>query len=163
MKITALKTSMLRVPNNPPVSTYYRENRYVVARIQTDEGLEGLGYTMLVGGAGAESVREYMEKSLVPQLLGENPLDVDRLWQKMYYTDRGIRKEAFRCTRSARWISVYGIFSLNLWKSSTSSGTKSRCWPIISAANRPNIRSAAGLNITMRFEPDRLMSKIFIP
>ena len=105
MKITAVKISMLRVPNNPPVSTYYRENRYVVARIQTDEGLEGLGYTMLVGGAGAESVREYLEKSLVPQLIGENPLHVGRLWQKMYDTDRGIRKKG---------IPVYAISALDI-------------------------------------------------
>lgn len=105
MKITAVKTSMLRVPNNPPVSTYYRENRYVVARIQTDEGLEGLGYTMLVGGAGAESVREYLEKSLAPQLIGENALHVGRLWQKMYDTDRGIRKKG---------IPVYAISALDI-------------------------------------------------
>ena len=43
------------MPNAPPVSTYYAENRYVVARIQTDEGLEGFGYTMLVGGALARA------------------------------------------------------------------------------------------------------------
>jgi len=105
MKITAVETSMLRVPNNPPVSTYYPENRYVVARIQTDEGLEGLGYTMLVGGAGAESVREYLAKSLAPQLIGENPLHVGRLWQKMYDTDRGIRKKG---------IPVYAISALDI-------------------------------------------------
>ena len=105
MKITAVKTSMLRVPNAPPVSTYYRENRYVIARIQTDEGVEGLGYTMLVGGAGAESVREYLEKSLVPQLIGENPLHVNRLWEKMYDTDRGIRKKG---------IPVYAISALDI-------------------------------------------------
>ena len=93
MKITAIKTSMLRVPNAPPVSTYYKENRYVVARIQTDEGIEGLGYTMLVGGMGAESVRAYLENSLVPALIGENPLLVNKLWEKMYDTDRGIRKK----------------------------------------------------------------------
>jgi L-alanine-DL-glutamate epimerase-like enolase superfamily enzyme len=105
MKITAVHTSILRVPNNPPVSTYYRENRYVVARIRTDEGLEGLGYTMLVGGAGAEAVRAYLETSLAPQLIGENPLHVGLLWQKMYDTDRGIRKKG---------IPVYAISALDI-------------------------------------------------
>ena len=93
MKITAIKTSMLRVPNAPPVSTYYKENRYVVARIQTDEGVEGFGYTMLIGGAGADAVRAYLETSLVPLLIGENPLMVNKLWEKMYRNDFGIRKK----------------------------------------------------------------------
>ena len=105
MKITAVKTSMLRVPNTPPVSTYYKENRYLVARIQTDEGIEGLGYTMLIGGAGADSVRAYMQHSLIPQLIGENPLHVNGLWEKMYDTDRGIRKKG---------IPVYAISALDI-------------------------------------------------
>src|SRR5690349_21283966 len=38
MEVTAAKTPMLRVPDAPRVSTYHAENRYVIARIQTDEG-----------------------------------------------------------------------------------------------------------------------------
>lgn len=93
MRITAVRTSLLRVPNAPPMSGTYATSAYVVARIQTDEGLEGLGYAMLMGGAGAESVRAYLETSLVPLLEGENPLEIGRLWQKMYENDRGIRKK----------------------------------------------------------------------
>ncbi len=93
MKITNISTSTLNVPNGAPVSEYYPANTYVVARIETDQGLEGLGYTMLVGGFGARSVRAYLEDSLIPLLTGEDPLDVGRLWQKMYENDRGIRKK----------------------------------------------------------------------
>ena len=57
MRIKNIITSTMQVPNNPPVSEYYAYNTYIVARIQTDEGIVGLGYTMLVGGFGARSVR----------------------------------------------------------------------------------------------------------
>jgi L-alanine-DL-glutamate epimerase-like enolase superfamily enzyme len=93
MKIDAVHVSGLSIPNTPPTSSQYALNRYVVARIQTDQGIEGLGYTMCIGGGGADAIRAYIEASLVPQLIGENPLDVNRLWQKMYDADRGIRKK----------------------------------------------------------------------
>ncbi len=39
MKITTVTTSTLNVPNGPPVSDYYPANSYIVARIETDQGL----------------------------------------------------------------------------------------------------------------------------
>jgi L-alanine-DL-glutamate epimerase-like enolase superfamily enzyme len=105
MKITNIATSTLHVPNGPPVSEYYPANTYVVARIETDQGVVGLGYTMLIGGFGARSVRAYLEESLIPLLIGENPLDVGRLWQKMYENDRGIRKKG---------VPVYAISAIDI-------------------------------------------------
>src|SRR3990167_3619414 len=105
MKITAIKTSMLSVPNTAPVSSYYPANSYMVARIETDEGVEGLGYTMTVGPGGASSILAYMKDSLIPLLIGENPLHVGRLWEKMYENDRGIRKKG---------IPVYAMSALDI-------------------------------------------------
>jgi L-alanine-DL-glutamate epimerase-like enolase superfamily enzyme len=93
MKIRAIKTSTLNVSAPPPRNSYYPHNTYVVARIQTDEGIEGLGYTMLVGGDGASSVRAYLEDNLVPRLIGEDPLQIGKLWHKLYDADRGLRKK----------------------------------------------------------------------
>jgi L-alanine-DL-glutamate epimerase-like enolase superfamily enzyme len=93
MKIRAIDLSTLNVAAPPPRNTYYPHNSYVVARIHTDEGLEGLGYTMMVGGNGASAVRAYLQDNLVPLLLGEDPLQIGRLWHKMYDADRGIRKK----------------------------------------------------------------------
>jgi D-galactarolactone cycloisomerase len=93
MKITGIEVSTLNVPAPPPRNTYYPNNAYVVARIRTDEGIDGLGYTMLVGADGASSVRAYLQDNLVPRLVDENPLDIAKLWQKMYDADRGIRKK----------------------------------------------------------------------
>jgi L-alanine-DL-glutamate epimerase-like enolase superfamily enzyme len=105
MKITAITTSMLSVPNTAPVSSYYPANSYMVARIETDEGIEGLGYTMTVGPGGASSILAYMKDSLIPLLIGENPLHVGRLWEKMYENDRGIRKKG---------IPVYAMSALDI-------------------------------------------------
>ena len=105
MKITAIRTSVLRVPNAPPMSRFYATCVYVVARIQTDAGVEGLGYTMLMAGAGAEAVRAYLDRNLVPLMIGEDPLAIGRLWQKMYENDRGIRKKG---------IPVYAISAIDI-------------------------------------------------
>ena len=105
MKITNITASTLHVPNSAPVSEYYAANTYIVAHIETDEGLRGLGYTMLIGGFGARSVRAYLEESLIPLLIGENPLDVGRLWQMMYENDRGIRKKG---------VPVYAISAIDI-------------------------------------------------
>jgi D-galactarolactone cycloisomerase len=105
MKITKITASTMNVPNGPPVSEYYASNTYIVARIETDDGIEGLGYTMMVGGFGANSVRAYLEESLIPLMIGEDPRDVGRLWQKMYENDRGIRKKG---------VPVYAISAIDI-------------------------------------------------
>jgi L-alanine-DL-glutamate epimerase-like enolase superfamily enzyme len=93
MKITGITTSVLDVPNGPPVNRYYAGNTYVVARIETDAGLEGLGYTMLVGGMGARSVRAYLEESIVPLVVGRDATQIGAIWRDMYENDRGLRKK----------------------------------------------------------------------
>src|SRR6476620_7175897 len=93
MKIRAVDVSTLNVAAPPPRNTYYPHNTYVVLRVKTDEGIEGLGYTMLVGGNGASSVRAYLQDSVVPQLIGKDPLQIGNLWNGMYDADRGIRKK----------------------------------------------------------------------
>lgn len=93
MKITAIETATLNVPNGPPVNAYYAGNTYVLARIRTDEGVEGLGYTMLVGGMGSRSVRAYLEESIVRLVVGKDPLQPGAIWEAMYENDRGIRKK----------------------------------------------------------------------
>jgi L-alanine-DL-glutamate epimerase-like enolase superfamily enzyme len=93
MKITGVTISTIKVPNGPPVNTYYAANTYIVTRIETDAGIEGLGYTMLVGGMGAGSVRAYLEENILPLVIGADPLQIGAIWQTMYENDRGLRKK----------------------------------------------------------------------
>lgn len=97
MKITAVEPIHLRVPvvNAIPDGTL----DVLVVRIHTDEGLVGVGEVTsqsYVCKACFEAPRSAARRhGLTSILLGENPLDVERLWQKMYYeTNRYGRRGA---------------------------------------------------------------------
>jgi L-alanine-DL-glutamate epimerase-like enolase superfamily enzyme len=92
MKITAIDACVLAVPTAKQMALEFPQHKIVAAQIRTDEGLEGLGYSLVFGGGGAESVLSYLELRLKPLLLGEDPLAVERLWEKMYRGDRGVRR-----------------------------------------------------------------------
>ena len=92
MKITSIETSLLTVPTPKPMALQYPQHKLVVAEIATDEGLRGLGYSLAFNGGGAEAVHTYLETRLKPALLGEDPLFVERLWEKMFRVDMGVRK-----------------------------------------------------------------------
>ena len=93
MKITAIDSCILTVPTPQPMSRSYAHQKLVVADISTDEGVSGLGYSLVFGGGGAEAVHAYLEARLKPALLGEDPLRVEWLWEKMFRTDMGIKKQ----------------------------------------------------------------------
>jgi L-alanine-DL-glutamate epimerase-like enolase superfamily enzyme len=92
MKITGIDTFVLRVPTPRPMALEFPAHAVVVASIATDEGLAGLGYTLAFGGGGAEAIQVYLETRLKPLLLGEDPRLVERLWERMFRADRGIRR-----------------------------------------------------------------------
>src|SRR5216117_1784034 len=75
------------------MSRNYAHQKLVVADISTDEGVKGLGYSLVFGGGGAEAVHAYLEARLKPALIGEDPLRVEWLWEKMFRTDMGIKKQ----------------------------------------------------------------------
>ena len=93
MKITGIESFVLNIPTRKPMALELPEHRMVVASIETDEGLTGLGYSLAFGGGGAEAIQVYLETRLKPLLLGEDPLFVERLWERMYRADRGIKRQ----------------------------------------------------------------------
>ena len=93
MKITAIESCILTIPTPQPMARNYAHQKLVVADIATDEGLKGLGYSLVFGGGGAEAVHAYLQTRLAPALIGEDPLMVERLWEKMFRTDMGIKKQ----------------------------------------------------------------------
>jgi L-alanine-DL-glutamate epimerase-like enolase superfamily enzyme len=92
MKITGIDSVVLRIPPPRPMSLEFKDHRMVAAFISTDQGVEGFGYTLAFGGGGAEAMQVYLETRLKPLLLGEDPRQVERLWEKMFRADRGIRR-----------------------------------------------------------------------
>jgi len=92
MKITAIESCILTVPTSRQMALEFPHHKLVVAEIATDAGIRGLGYSLVFGGGGAEAVLAYLDARLKPLLLGEDPLAVERLWEKMYRGDRGVRR-----------------------------------------------------------------------
>jgi L-alanine-DL-glutamate epimerase-like enolase superfamily enzyme len=105
MKIAAIESAVLRIPTRKPIALDFPEHRLVVAEIHTDAGLAGLGYSLAFGGGGAEAIQVYLETRLKPVLLGEDPLLVGRLWDRMYRADRGIKRQG---------IAAYALSALDI-------------------------------------------------
>src|SRR5262244_3817398 len=83
MKITGIESCILTVPTQKPV----------VAQLATDEGIGWLGYSLAFGGGGAEAIKVYLDTRLAPLLVGQDPLFVERLWERMFRGDRGIKRQ----------------------------------------------------------------------
>ena len=66
MKITAIETCVLTVPTSKQMALEFPHHKLVVAEISTDEGIKGLGYSLVFGGFGGESVHAYLETRLKP-------------------------------------------------------------------------------------------------
>jgi len=105
MKVTRIESFILGIPTTRPIALAYPEHRLVVARITTDGGVSGIGYTLLFGGGGAEAVQVYLETRLKPLVLGQDPLFVGRLWEQMFRSDRGIKRQG---------IAAYAIAALDI-------------------------------------------------
>src|SRR5437773_1418051 len=76
-----------------------------IARIATDEGITGLGYSLAFGGGGAEAIKVYLDTRLAPLVIGQDPLFVERLWERMFRGDRGIKRQG---------VAAYAISALDI-------------------------------------------------
>ncbi|HZO00904.1 MAG TPA: mandelate racemase/muconate lactonizing enzyme family protein [Burkholderiales bacterium] len=92
MKVTAIDSCVLTVPTPKPMALQYPQHKLVVAQISTDQGIQGLGYSLVFGGGGAEAVFSYLER-LKNALIGEDPTYVEYLWEKMFRVDMGMKKQ----------------------------------------------------------------------
>src|SRR5688572_5159982 len=86
MKITQVVCQILRIPNIQAKTASSQDS--VLVRIRTDHGLEGVGEA----DSSPEVVKAIVDApfshniacGLRQLLVGENPLEHERLWQKMY-------------------------------------------------------------------------------
>src|SRR5688500_14206511 len=93
MKVTAIDTCGLPVSTPKPIALQYPQHKPVGAKISTDQGIRGWGYSLVFGGGGAEAVHAYLDARLKPVLIGEDPLYVEHLWEKMFRVDMGMKKQ----------------------------------------------------------------------
>ncbi|MFN8515869.1 MAG: mandelate racemase/muconate lactonizing enzyme family protein [Chloroflexia bacterium] len=79
MKITGITTEEYKWPRHKPISNglhTYTHAGLELVRIETDEGITGIGLGGAIGRATVETLK--------PVLIGEDPIDVERLWHKMW-------------------------------------------------------------------------------
>jgi D-arabinonate dehydratase len=93
MKVTGVESAVLTVPTAKPIALEFSHHKLVTAHITTDAGVTGFGYSLAFGGGGAEAIKVYLDTRLAPLLVGQDPLFVERLWDRMFRADRGIKRQ----------------------------------------------------------------------
>ena len=85
MKITEVISTILK-------SYEYPHGGWMLVRVKTDEGLEGIGECFVPDqqGHGILAAQAVLEGSLKRVLIGVDPLDIEVLWELMYGVCRGL-------------------------------------------------------------------------
>lgn len=97
MKIADVRSTIASLERRRPLNTSYGESpctTTVVVQVYTDEGITGIGQTVAPApfyGDTAEAIKANIDKYLRPAVLGENPFDIERLFDLMYRSLRGGR------------------------------------------------------------------------
>ena len=123
MKITHVICQVLRIENVEAKTAGTQDT--VIIRIRTDEGLEGIGEV----DASPEVVKSIIDApfshsiacGLRELLIGEDPLDTDRIWSKMYrrtmyYGRRGVVITAMAGVDLALWDLKGKLFNQPIWR-----------------------------------------------
>jgi L-alanine-DL-glutamate epimerase-like enolase superfamily enzyme len=108
-------TKTMRIRNVSAIPLEYPEPHYkgmlryiTLARIETDDGLVGWGECISQYPEAAIATQTIIERGLAPLLMGETPLDVERLWRAMvgrtwWYGQEGIAAFAVSALDMALW------------------------------------------------------------
>jgi D-galactarolactone cycloisomerase len=107
MKIAAVRTIALSCRCDPPYASaagVQSRRGALLVEIETDSGIVGIGEAGVGGGVTATVI----EKDLAPLLVGEDPLLIEYLWQKMFartrqYGRRGLVMQAISGIDIALW------------------------------------------------------------
>jgi L-alanine-DL-glutamate epimerase-like enolase superfamily enzyme len=108
MRITRLESHLLRIPLERPIAP--PETAPIVAlfvHLDTDAGLRGLGLAWALGGGG-RALKAVADDDLAPLVLGEDPLDHERLAARVHWRLQGIG-------RLGLVAQAYSAIDLALW------------------------------------------------
>jgi len=120
MKIVDIRTTPLSYRCDPPYGSaggIQARRAGLLVEIETDERVIGIGEAGVGGGAA----RDVIEKVLEPMLIGEDPLLIEGLWQKMFartrqYGRRGIVINAISGIDIALWDIAGKVANLPLYR-----------------------------------------------
>ncbi len=81
---------------------------FLIVRVTTDQGLEGIGVTY--HEVGGEATRELILRNMAPMLIGRDPLETEVLWDEFFQYLRGVgRKGLTFCALSAVDIALWDL------------------------------------------------------
>lgn len=81
---------------------------FVIVRVTTDQGLEGIGITY--HEVGGEATLELIRRNMVHRLIDRDPFDTEVLWQEFFHYLRGVgRKGVMYCALSAVDIALWDL------------------------------------------------------
>ena len=82
MKITGLRVESYKWPRRRPISNglhTYTHSGVGFVFIDTDEGVTGIGLGATKRGVVGDAIAHFS-----PQLIGEDPINVERIWHKLW-------------------------------------------------------------------------------
>jgi L-alanine-DL-glutamate epimerase-like enolase superfamily enzyme len=120
MKIKDIRTIALSYRCDPPYGSaggMQARRGALLVEVETDAGIVGIGEAGLGGGATATVI----EKDLKPLLVGEDPLMIEALWQKMFartrqYGRRGVVMHGISGIDIALWDIAGKVAGLPVYK-----------------------------------------------
>jgi D-arabinonate dehydratase len=120
MKITNVRGFTVKISLDRPVSfpgVLVTSRDVAFAVVETDAGLRGVGYTFARGGDVAGAV----EKNLKDFMVGEDPMLIEKLWEKLYYGTmflgrKGLMMRALSAADIALWDLKGQIAGLPLYR-----------------------------------------------
>lgn len=120
MEIVALRIVTLDIPLKRPIvmgAIRFDSREYVLVEVRTNSGVSGIGFGMTRNAPVASIIR----RNLAPQLFGEDPLLIERLWERMYYANytigqRGIFMRALSVVDIALWDLKGRVAAMPVWQ-----------------------------------------------
>src|SRR6187397_3684176 len=87
MRITEVETRLFRIP--PAIHIEDSIQRishweFIISTVKTDAGISGTGLAY-TNGMGGSAIRELVETYLTPLAVGQDPLDVERIWRNCWW------------------------------------------------------------------------------
>lgn len=110
-KIEKIETHLVSAPVTGGLTDATRKVEtigFVIVRIRTASGLEGIGVTY--HEVGGEAICELIRRNIAPKLAGRDPLETDALWNELFHYLRGVgRKGLTYCGISAVDIALWDL------------------------------------------------------
>src|ERR1700730_8105411 len=120
MRITRLQSNLLRLPLERPITPAVGHVFVLLVQLDTDAELSVVGFAWAIHGGG-RALLAVAEDDLAPLVIGEDPLDHERLASKVYWRlqtvgRRGLVAQAYSAIDVALWDLKGKAGNLPLWK-----------------------------------------------